>query len=109
MSDADPLLIFAVYALATARLTALATGVDELTADWTLKAVEKINPGKLSSGWRYKVAYGIACMWCASVWLALLLVAPVAYWFPTEPWAMIPATALAFSFVAGATSGWGRD
>jgi hypothetical protein len=109
MSDATPLVIFIVYALATARLTAIATGQDEITADWVLKLVEKINPAKLESGWRFKLAYGVGCMWCASVWLALLLAAPAAYWFPTEPWAMLPACALAFSQITGMTSGWGRD
>jgi hypothetical protein len=48
-------------------------------------------------------------MWCASVWLGLLAVAPVAYWYGTEPWAMIPALGLAFSQVTGMTSGWGRS
>lgn len=109
MSDADPLLLFLVYALATARLTGLATGADELTVDRVLAIVNKINPGKLSSGWRYKVAYGIACMWCASIWIGLLFVAPIAYWYPAEPWALIPALGLAFSAVTGMTSGWGRD
>jgi hypothetical protein len=109
MSDATPLVIFIVYALATARLTALATGHDEITADWVLKLVEKINPAKLESGWRFKLAYGVGCMWCASVWLALLLTAPAAYLIPTNPWAMVPAMALACSQISGMFSGWGRD
>lgn len=107
MSDADPLVLL-VYALATARLTALATGNDELTADWSLRLISKINPAKLESGWRFKLAYGVTCMWCGSIWIGAL-VAPIAYWYGTEPWALIPALALAMSALTGMTSGWGRD
>ncbi len=109
MSDATPLVTFLVYALATARLTGLATGNDEITAPALLRIVNKINPEELDKGWRYLTAYGLTCMWCASVWLGLLAVAPVAYWYASEPWAMIPALGLAFSQVTGMTSGWGRS
>jgi hypothetical protein len=109
MSDATPLVLLLVYALAAARLTGLATGTDEVFAPQVLWVVEKINPAKLDRGWRFKVAYMITCMWCASFWIGLLLVAPIAYWYPAEPWALIPALALAFSQVTGMTSEWGRS
>jgi len=108
MSDAPTLAVLLVYALATARLTGLATGVDEITAPAVLWLVGKINPAELEGGWRFKLAYGVACMWCASVYVGILLMAPLAYWYPTEPWALIPAMGLAFSQVTGMTSGWGR-
>ena len=109
MSDASSLALLLVYALATARLTALATGTDEITAAPVLWLIEKINPAKLEGGWRFLLAYGITCMWCASIWIGLLLVAPVAYWYPAVPWALVPALGLAFSQTTGLLSGVGRE
>ena len=108
MSDAPSLVILLVYALATARLTALATGTDEITAPALLRLTSKINPAKLDKGWRFLLSYGITCMWCASIYVGILLMAPVAYWHGAEPWALIPAMGLAFSWISGATSEWGR-
>jgi hypothetical protein len=109
MSDAISLTSLLVYALATARLSALATGTDEITAPPVLWLIEKINPAKLEGGWRFTAAYGVTCMWCASVWIGLLLVAPIAFWHGSSPWAMVPALGLAFSQVTGLLSGVGRD
>lgn len=109
MSDAFSLVHLLVYAMATARLTGLATGTDEVFAPQVLWLVKKINPDMLESGWRFKISYMVTCMWCASFWLGLFLLAPIAYWYPAEPWALIPASALAYSWFTGATSGWGRD
>ena len=108
MSDAPALVVLLVYALATMRLTGLATGTDEITAPAVLWLAEKINPAGLEKGWRFKLAYGMACMWCASVYVGILLAAPLAYWYGTEPWAMIPAMGLAFSQLTGLFSGVGR-
>lgn len=108
MSDAISLTNLLVYALATARLAALATGADEITAAPVLWLVGKINPAGLENGWRFIVAYGATCMWCTSMWIAAAI-APVVYWHGTEWWALIPASALAFSQIAGLLSGVGRD
>lgn len=108
MSDAPPLVLFLVYALATARLAGLVTGEDEITAAAVLRLKKKINPASLDSGWRHFLSYFVSCMWCTSAWIGMLLLAPAAYWYGTEPWALVPAMGLAFSQVAGMTSGWGR-
>lgn len=107
MSDAIPLTTLLVYALATARLTGIFTGEDEIFAPQVLWLVKKINPDSLDVGWRFKIAYMITCMWCASVWIGAPM-AVLAYLFGTRPWALIPAAALAFSQISGMTSGWGR-
>jgi hypothetical protein len=109
MSDPISLTTLIVYALATARLTALATGTDEITASPVLRLTSKINPAELDKGWRFLLSYGITCMWCASIYVGMLLMAPVAFWFPTEPWALVPALGLAFSQITGLLSGVGRD
>lgn len=108
MPDIPSLPVLLVYALATARLTGLATGADEITAAPVLWLIMKINPADLEKGWRAKLAYGVTCMWCASIYIGLLLAAPVTYWYGTEPWALIPALGLAYSQFTGMTSGWGR-
>ena len=108
MSDAVSLTTLIVYALATARLTALATGTEEITASPVLWLTGKINPAELDKGWRFKLAYGVACMWCASIYIGILAMAPIAFWRGEEPWALVPALGLAFSWFTGATSGWGR-
>lgn len=108
MSDASPLVLLLIYALATARLTGIVTGEDEVFAPQVLWLVKRINPHEVTTGWRFKLGYFVTCMWCMSAWIGLLLIAPVAYWYGTEPWALIPAMGLAFSWFSGATSGWGR-
>lgn len=107
MSDIPPLALLLVYMLATARLSGLATGEDEITAAAVLRLKKKINPAKLESGWRHYLSYFVSCMWCTSVWIGALLMA-IGYWHGTEPWALIPALALAASNFTGMTSGWGR-
>lgn len=44
--------------------------------------------------------YLIGCPWCASIYVAAVA-APVAYWWGTEPWFLVPALVLAFSYVTG--------
>jgi hypothetical protein len=107
MSDASPLVLLLVYALATARLTGIITGEDEVFAPQVLWLVEKINPDSLDKGWRFKIAYMITCMWCMSVWIGVP-VAALAYWYGMQPWVLVPAVGLAFSQISGMTSGWGR-
>lgn len=108
MSDAPPLVLFLVYALATARLAGIATGEDEITAAAVLALKKKINPANLEKGWRHYLSYFVSCMWCTSAWIGALLMT-CAYWYGTAPWALIPALALAASQVTGLLSGVGRD
>ena len=102
-------LTLVIYALATARLTGIATGLDEITRPYMrVKFADWVNPQELESGWRHLVTYLATCMWCASIYIGILLMAPIALWHGTEPWALIPALGLTFSWVSGATSEWGR-
>lgn len=47
-----------------------------------------------------KLAYLITCPWCASIYVSLLA-APLWYWLGSSPWLLVPAAALAFSYVTG--------
>lgn len=103
-------LTFVVYALATARLTGLATGLDEITRPYVrIRFAEWVNPQELESGWRHLVTYLATCMWCASIYLGVLAMAPISYWYGDRPWAYVPALGLAFSQVTGMASKLGRD
>lgn len=108
-------LTYLIWALATARLVGIATGKDEITRPY-LRGTEttpgfagRVNPQDLEHGWRHLVAYLATCQWCASIWVGLLVTAPLAYWHGTDWWALLPALGLAFSQVAGMTSNTGRD
>jgi uncharacterized protein DUF1360 len=113
-------LMLLIYVLTTARLTALATGTDEITRPYvrgtydddgetiTPGLVGRINPQELEHGWRHLLAYLLTCQWCASTWIGLAL-APVALWHGSSPWALAPALGLAFSQVTGMLSKMGRD
>lgn len=46
------------------------------------------------------LVYLLTCRWCASIYVAAVA-APIAYWWGTEPWFLVPALALAFSHVTG--------
>jgi hypothetical protein len=96
--------IWLVYALAVARVTGLVT-VDTVTEpirDWI---VVRLDDAEGSLGAR--LAYLITCPWCASVWIGAVA-APIVYNWGSSPWLLVPALALALSFVAGATSNLGR-
>lgn len=103
-------LTFVIYALATARLTGIATGLDEITRPYVrVKFANWVNPQELESGWRHLVTYLAACMWCASIYLGVLAMGPLSYWYGTRPWLLVPALGLAYSQVTGMTSKIGRD
>lgn len=114
-------LMFLIYALATARTTALATGTDEITRPYvrgtfdddgemvTPGLVGRINPDELERGWRHLLAYLLTCQWCASTWLGLFVFAPLAWWHGNSPWALVPCLGLAFSMVTGMLSKMGRE
>lgn len=44
--------------------------------------------------------YLLTCPWCASIYVAAVA-APIAYWWGTAPWFLVPALALALSHVTG--------
>jgi hypothetical protein len=44
--------------------------------------------------------YLLSCPWCASIWLGAAA-APLWYWLGSSPWLLVPAVALAFSYVTG--------
>lgn len=89
-----------VTALAVARVTRLVTS-DYLTAPVRQWVVLKL--GTTSKG-----AYLITCDWCTSLWIAAAA-APLAYWHSTNPWYLIPAIALAFSYIVGFLAQFGED
>lgn len=92
-----------VYGLAVARLTGLAT-VDVITEPIRRAVLVRLNedrPGHVL------VAYLLTCQWCASMWVAPLVIAP-AYFAGHSAWLQIPAMCLAVSQVTGMTSTLGR-
>jgi hypothetical protein len=127
-------LIVLVYALAVARVTRLITA-DKITerprerlqlALWA----HSITPGE-AAAWaalwevdaplgqvtRQMVAqrtadsaepplsvYLLGCPWCASIYVGAAA-APLAYFWGTSPWLLIPALTLAFSYFTGFAAG----
>jgi len=103
-------LTYLIWALATARLVGIVTGKDEITRPYVrVRFTNWVNPDDLEEGWRHLVAYLATCQWCASIWVGLLVTAPLAYWHGTAWWALVPALGLAFSQLTGMTSNTGRD
>lgn len=123
-----PAVIVFVYALAVARVTRLITE-DRITeaprrrlADWLwAKAI----PARDVEQWHLRdhysaagarrimvaerqgndaepplAVYLLSCPWCASIYVAAVA-APIAYWWGLEPWFLVPALGLAFSYISG--------
>jgi hypothetical protein len=103
-----PWLYLVLYALATARATAILTGKDEVTRPYIYGWANKINPDELERGWRHLVSYLMTCQWCASIWIGFP-VAWVTIYHGGAPWAFLPALALTYSQVTGMLSNLGRD
>lgn len=95
--------VLLVYTLAVARITGLITA-DEITRPIREAVFRRLNGERTS---HQMIVTLIRCQWCASIYVAAVA-APVAWWHGTNPWVLIPALALAFSFVAGALSDLGR-
>lgn len=106
-----PGLLFAVYALAVARLTRLIAADklteplrervqmklwDRVTGDRTVTLMAMSDPNADAP----KLVYLLTCPWCVSVYVAAAA-APVVYWWGTAPIFFVPALALAFSHVTG--------
>ena len=96
--------LLVVYALAVARLTGLAVK-DSITMPIRDRILNWLDDEPGTLGWW--VGEGITCPWCVSMWIAGAA-APMVWWYGNQPWMVIPATAFAFSQIAGMTSEWGR-
>lgn len=99
----DPVILL-VYTLAVARVTGLIT-TDAITEDIRDRLIDWLDdrPKTLGS----YVATLITCQWCASVWVAAVA-APLVWLWPTSPFLLIPALALALSQTTGMISNLGR-
>ena len=93
-----------IYALAVARVTGLivADSITEPARDALLGWLDD-RPKTLGSF----VAALIECPWCAGMWVSLVA-APLVWFWGDSPVMLIPALALAFSQVTGATANLGR-
>lgn len=114
-----------IYALAVARVTrligedVLLDGPREKITDWAWRRkygsapTSTRNPDGEYRGvmpsWQVakkldavepKLAYLITCPWCASIYVGAVA-APLWYWLGTSPWLLVPAAALAFSYITG--------
>jgi hypothetical protein len=49
-------------------------------------------------------AYLLGCPWCASIYVAAVA-APIIFWWGLSPWFLVPALALAFSYITGFLAG----
>jgi hypothetical protein len=76
----------------TARLTRLLT-VDYLTRHIRAAVIGRLGPD-------HDLAYGIACPWCASIWIGAAVL-PVAWFYGEHPGFLIPAAALSASYLYG--------
>jgi hypothetical protein len=93
-----------IYALAVARVTGLivADAITEPARDALIGWLDD-RPATLGSF----VAALIQCPWCAGMWVSLVA-APLVWFWGDSPVMLIPALALAFSQVTGATANLGR-
>jgi hypothetical protein len=103
MTIPDAVLLL-IYALAVARVTGLivADAITEPIRDWIIARLDDA-PGSAGE-W---VATLITCPWCAGMWVSLVA-APLVWFWGDSPVMLIPALALAFSQVTGATANLGR-
>ena len=104
--------LIVVYALAVARVTRLIVA-DKLTegprerladAAWRRRYADFWTHAKADNAPEPLLAYLITCPWCASIYVAAVA-APLAYFWGTSPWLLVPALALAFSYVTGFLAG----
>lgn len=93
-----------VYGLAVARLAGLIT-TDVITEPLRNSLLKRLNPDKT---WHAQLAYLTGCQWCASIWIAAMII-PTAYWSGDTPWLQVPALILAASHLTGILSTLGRD
>jgi hypothetical protein len=93
-----------IYALAVARVTGLiyADTITEPLRDRLIGWLDD-RPATLGAF----IAALIQCPWCAGMWVSLAA-APLVWFWGDSPVMLIPAIALAFSQVTGATHNLGR-
>lgn len=97
-------LILLIYFMAVARLTGMT--VDDTLFDGPRDAILGwLDPTPKSLG--SYVAKLITCQWCSAVWWSAAVI-PVMWFCGTNPWALIPATALAAAQFVGMISQTGR-
>lgn len=100
-------LTFALYALATARVTGLITA-DQLTAPARIWALDRLDHGPAPArGWRRQAAYLLTCAWCVSIYVGAAT-AIVWYTIGNHPVPVVLAALLAFSQITGMISNVGR-
>jgi hypothetical protein len=103
MTIPDAVLLL-IYALAVARVTGLIVA-DAITEPIRDRIIARLDDAPGSAGeW---VATLITCPWCAGMWVSLVA-APLVWFWGDSPVMLIPALALAFSQVTGATANLGR-
>lgn len=103
MTIPDAVLLL-IYALAVARVTGLIVA-DAITEPIRDRIIVRLDDAPGSAGeW---VATLITCPWCAGMWVSLVA-APLVWFWGDSPVMLIPALALAFSQVTGATANLGR-
>lgn len=86
------ILTLSIYALAVARVSRLVA--EDKILDRPRDAILRRLPDDS------RIAYGLLCRWCVSVWIAIPA-AVIAYWWGERPWFLVPALALAFSHLTG--------
>jgi hypothetical protein len=124
-----PVILF-VYALAVARVTRLiaADRITEAPRRWLAERLwapkipadeanrrlpALVEHSGLAAAQRYLAwerlengaepplsVYLLSCPWCASIYVAAVA-APLAWFWGSSPWLLVPAIALAFSYVTG--------
>lgn len=110
--------VLLVFALAVARVTRLINedvlldGPRDRLVAWAWarryggQLTEEVNPRpfwmlvRSNGAVEPKLAYLVTCPWCASIYVGAVA-APLWYWLGTSPWVLVPAAALAFSYVTG--------
>lgn len=103
MTIPDAVLLL-IYALAVARVTGLIVA-DAITEPIRDRIITRLDDAPGSAGeW---VATLITCPWCAGMWVSLIA-SPLVWFWGDSPVMLIPALALAFSQITGATANLGR-
>jgi hypothetical protein len=97
-------LLLLIYALAVARVTGLIVA-DTITEPVRDRVINWLDDTPGSAGEWF--ASLIPCPWCAGMWVSLVA-APLVWFWGDSPVMLIPALALAFSQITGATANLGR-
>lgn len=93
-----------IYALAVARVTGLIVA-DTITEPVRDRVINWLDDTPGSAGEWFSSL--ITCPWCAGMWVSLVA-APLVWFWGDSPVMLVPALALAFSQVTGATANLGR-